>query len=294
MSEAECLCSADTWNDQSGVNGSLYCAAVPLGGWAPEGDTRMFALADHWRPDGEYPEFFPCTVGMCKREEPLENATTPIGHSCRPGHTGHLCAVCIEHWSYQGAYCGSCDPAQSYQNWSAAKRGGLVFIGLAIILVAVYFIFFLPLSPRLDDFLRNLISPATTKLEKMLGDVAKSARPASAGGVRPASAKAAGKREERKSHAQGARFQIPQTHDDRGADSSFASPAPRLRVHRRSRILVFLDLIQEPIRIVITFWCALAAACCALVLTRTRVQANHQLVQRQPVCSVAFGACLRS
>ena len=256
VSEAECLCSADAWNDGAGVNGSVHCAAVPIGGWAPEADTRMYALANYWRPNGEYPQFYQCTTGMCNREVPNVNVSMPVGHACRNGHTGHLCAVCVDSWSYQGAYCSSCDPAQAYQNWTGAKRGGVVFIGLGIVLVFLYFIFFLPLSPRLDDFLRGLISPATAKLEKMLGDVAKSARPASAGGARPMSAKVAAQRQaQRSSHSKGAHFHMPHAdHDDRRVESSFTSPAPRLRVQRRSRILVFLDLIQEPIRIVVTFW----------------------------------------
>ena len=258
MSKAECLCSVDTWDDGAGLNGSVHCAAVPVGGWAPQADTRMYALANYWRPNGEYPQFYQCTTGMCNREEPnvntsMSNVSLPVGHACRTGHTGHLCAVCHEQWSYQGAYCASCDPSQAYKNWTGAKRGGVVFIGLGIVLVFLYFIFFLPLSPRLDNFLRGLISPATAKLEKMLGDVAKSARPASAG-ARPMSAKAAAQRQARRS-SKGAHFHMPQSdHDDRRHESSFTSPAPRLRVHRRSRILVFIDLIQEPIRIVVTFW----------------------------------------
>jgi hypothetical protein len=94
---------AEHFNDKSGVNSSFSCAAVPVGGWAPQADSRLFALESYWRPDASYSHFFKCTNGMCLREQPADanaNNATQIGYKCRNGHTvrslhtRHLRVVC--------------------------------------------------------------------------------------------------------------------------------------------------------------------------------------------------------
>ncbi len=93
-SETDCLCAAGHFNDRSGPNGSFACAPVPEGGWAPQADSRLFALAGWWRESPTASHFFSCAQGMCMREEvPTDANTTRLGYKCREGHTGHLCAV---------------------------------------------------------------------------------------------------------------------------------------------------------------------------------------------------------
>jgi hypothetical protein len=63
---------------------------VPKGGWAPQADSRLFALKDFWRPGPHYTTFYPCSSGMCQREEPAANGTEQLGYKCRDGHTVRL------------------------------------------------------------------------------------------------------------------------------------------------------------------------------------------------------------
>jgi hypothetical protein len=103
-SAAECLCALNTFNDRSGVNNSFSCAAVPEGGWAPQADSRLFALVNYWRPDANVTEFWPCSAGNCLREQLPDNGTQQVGYHCRHGHTGHLCSVCEGGWAYQARF----------------------------------------------------------------------------------------------------------------------------------------------------------------------------------------------
>jgi hypothetical protein len=51
-SAAGCMCGTGSFTDHRGsTNGSFTCSAVPSGGWSPQGDPRLFSLADYWRPN---------------------------------------------------------------------------------------------------------------------------------------------------------------------------------------------------------------------------------------------------
>lgn len=136
--------------------------------------------------------------------------------------------------------------------------------------------FFLPLSPKTERLLQRWSAPATQRIEQFLGNVAQAARaktgrPLSAGG-RPGSA---GRRSERISARKSAgaaddgneglartsRIVRRSSHtlklpagDGPAAPGDGSYVAPRIRVPRPSRLMVFLRAIQEPLRIVVTFW----------------------------------------
>jgi hypothetical protein len=230
----------DYFNDRSGAtNATFSCRHVPEGGWAPQADSRLFALAGYWRPSPEYVEFFPCASGMCLREEAVGNDTqtgsgndtqlgcgTRAGHKpfqricsgrpahpralrgrqddilharandvlcvfvrrykCRTGHTGHLCAVCEPSYAYQGIYCAQCAPGQRFSEWSPAKRGGIIFIFLFLLLVAIFMLFFTPLFPRVEALLALAVQPVAERMEAALGTMTRArspthSRPTSAG-----------------------------------------------------------------------------------------------------------------
>ncbi len=97
----DCLCGGDAYGDRTGGNGTFVCKAVPLGGWARQGDTRLLAAEGFWRPNGQYASFFACADGFCTEEQPTEDDAALTGYACRPGHSGHLCAVCQPGWAYQ-------------------------------------------------------------------------------------------------------------------------------------------------------------------------------------------------
>jgi hypothetical protein len=187
-SAADCLCAADHFNDRGGGNDSFSCAAVPRGGWAPQADSRLFALKNFWRPGPLYTSFFPCSSGMCLREEPVENSTQ-LGYKCREGHTGHLCAVCADSWAYQGVFCEQCHAIDKYDNWPAAKKGGLIFIGLAMLCTVIFMLFFLPLFPGVEAAISSAVAPTMQRMERALGSVAAAVRPQSSSASRPGSAR---------------------------------------------------------------------------------------------------------
>jgi hypothetical protein len=226
-SAKDCLCAAGSFNDQHGENSSFSCATVPEGGWAPQADSRLFALANYWRPDPSYTRFYACTTGMCQREEPALKGTAQLGYNCREGHTvraavggarergrdvsrvavlcsqlpgvlvtpcaqGHLCAVCADGYAYQGIYCSKCDITHRYSAWSASKKGGLVFVGLFLICFFTFVVFLLPLFPRTEVFIETMTMPVVEQLETMLGNMANAARRVQSS--RPQSAAAGGGR----------------------------------------------------------------------------------------------------
>ncbi len=302
-SAAECLCDENTFNAGGSGNSSFSCAAVPEGGWAPRADSRLFALKDFWRPSPNYTDFYMCSASMCLREELPANGSVQLGQSCRVGHTGHLCAVCLDvrpaccglvrlafkrlppaltplpcfprtqNWAYQGTVCSECEPGSRYSEWGAARQGGIWFVSFFLLSAAVAVLFFLPLCPRVEAWLQSLIAPAMHKVDFMLSTMAQAARPMSAA-LRPQSAA---------KRAQAAPFRPSQPGTDAepgGASSLLASktrairrsshtirippgdaPAPpmaaplhRIRVQRPGRLRVALDLVAEPLRIVVTFW----------------------------------------
>jgi hypothetical protein len=191
-SAKDCLCAVNTFNDLSAANASFACAAVPDGGWAPQADSRLFALDGFWRPHANASRFFRCSAGMCLREEPLPPPAAQRGFKCRAGHTGHLCAVCDEGYAMQGIYCGQCAPGQRFDEWSAARKGGLLFVGIFLLLAAVFLLFFLPLCPRCEAALEAAMQPAVERMERALGTITGGSRapsrPGTAPGSRPGSA----------------------------------------------------------------------------------------------------------
>jgi hypothetical protein len=183
-SSKDCLCAINTFNDLSAVNASFACAAVPEGGWAPQADSRLFALEGYWRPSANTSTFFRCSTGMCLREEPLPAPAVQLGYKCRAGHMGHLCAVCDSGYAMQGIYCGQCEAGQRFDEWSAARKGGMIFVGLFLLLSVIFVLFLLPLSPRCEAWLEAALQPAVQSMERALGTMTAGARANS----RPASA----------------------------------------------------------------------------------------------------------
>ncbi len=246
-SDAECLCSAGTFNDRSGVNGTFSCAPAPTGGWAPDADSRLFTLEGYWRPDANHTEFFPCASGNCLREQPPADGEPQQGYACRDGHQGHLCAVCIRDYAYQGTYCTQCDASSIFREWSLAKKSGLIFTGLLLFLVSGFLFFGLPLCPGIEAWLKRLWQPAVDRAEAALESLVHTARPASAGvglngTLRPGSAaRRPGSSGRPRSAAQ---FDAAKA----------ASPQVRRRIKRGSRLDALFDVLAEPIRIIVSFW----------------------------------------
>jgi hypothetical protein len=264
-SSTECLCAENYFADYeaaaaSGANATFTCSRVPVGGWAPQADSRLFSLEGHWRPDAAHTKFYVCTSGLCLKEEPdpSGNRSAPQrGHACRAGHGGHLCAVCAPGYSYQGTFCSQCEAGSGYAEWSAVKKGGLIFVGALLLLITLFLLFCLPLCPRVEAGLHAAVQPVVRHLDVALGTL--TARPRSA--ARPRSSGVAGgadARRRRSSTDSQLHSLVPRAASD--DEAAVPSPMPRQRAHRErtSKIVALLDLIAEPLRSA----CA-CAACCA-------------------------------
>ena len=242
-SELYCLCALNFFNDRSGSNSSFSCAPVPLGGWAPQADSRLFALDNFWRPDAKHTTFFECTTGLCLKEEPPSNTTAvQLGHRCRTGHTGHLCAVCEDNWAYRSTYCEKCKAGQQWTEWSSGQRLVLSLLVAGLICAGAFILFLLPLFPNTESMLSQAVAPAVERMEEILGNVAAATRPLSAAGSRPTSAA-----RRRLSVTRRARMSMTQGHGNE-AGGKFAV------LQRATRVEVFLETVKEPIRIIISFW----------------------------------------
>lgn len=240
-SEKACLCAADHFNDRGGANGTFECAPVPPGGWAPQADSRLFALENFWRPSADHTTFYECSMGNCKRELPMSENVTQLGYNCRDGHTGHLCAVCVEGFAYQGVHCSRCAPGSKFSEWNAAKRSGLIFIGVALLLLAVFLLFFLPLCPRVEALLQAMLRPAAERMEAMLSSIAQASaaeRPTSATRRPTSAAKRAAQLLESKTPEarRAALAREAQQSDDSRLSASSTNLRPSQAGHRRSHI----------------------------------------------------------
>lgn len=172
-SQAACLCAQDYFGAIASGNaseGSFSCAPVPNGGWAPQADSRLYALAGWWRPSAAFTTFWPCSSGLCLRELP-QNVTPQLGYNCRAGHVGHLCAVCEIGWAYQGNYCVKCKPGTTYPEWSLAKQRGIVVSCVLVTLAVAYLIIFLPLCPETEAWLERTLTPISAWFESVLGSL---------------------------------------------------------------------------------------------------------------------------
>jgi hypothetical protein len=101
---------------------------------------------------------------------------------------GHLCAVCADGYAYQGIYCKQCQDGQRFQDWPVAQRAGMILVGIALLLLLLFVLFFLPLCPRVEELLDELLQPAVESMERALGTMTAATRPRPSGPSRPMSA----------------------------------------------------------------------------------------------------------
>lgn len=89
------------------------CKACPRGARCA-GDA-IIANANFWRQSRNEERLYRCRSGYCNAEEQLvagDDVEPEADAVCRVGHTGVLCASCVEGYSLQGAYCERCNPSR--------------------------------------------------------------------------------------------------------------------------------------------------------------------------------------
>jgi len=135
------------------------CATCPQGGVCTIG--LVGAAKGYWRESTSSDVFYRCRENRCVEEaliEPLSSSapgrrllSANTTDNCVPGAAGPLCAVCQPRFSMQSGACAPCDPAQAFSAWSVGRQSGLIvgcgFFGV----VAIAFVFLLPLLPLLES-----------------------------------------------------------------------------------------------------------------------------------------------
>jgi hypothetical protein len=89
------------------------CKACPRGARCT-GDA-IIANAGFWRQSRQEERLYRCRSGYCNAEQELvagDDAEPEANAVCRVGHTGVLCASCVEGYALQGAYCERCKPSR--------------------------------------------------------------------------------------------------------------------------------------------------------------------------------------
>ena len=183
-SVAFCNCPANSYRtplsdvtDPTAVN----CSPCPNGANCPgEGDNRAYASAGNWRDYSvDAVVFYGCNAGY---EVPLPLVTYSVNRlggdsslvttsadagstlcgelhtpgacvsplrasSCRQGHTGPLCALCIPGWAIQNNYCAPCSSSQAIVAWGVGPQVVAAVLGGGFVLAVICFFVWMPLLP---------------------------------------------------------------------------------------------------------------------------------------------------
>ena len=96
--------------------------------------------------------FYDCRQGLCLAMDPewqSQNLSAPQPR-CHEGHTGPVCELCEDGFSYQGQFCAPCEPADAFDAWSQGRRVALGIMVTLAAVVGVTFLFLWPLLPNLQ------------------------------------------------------------------------------------------------------------------------------------------------
>jgi hypothetical protein len=168
-----CSCGYGYYASYSnGDNTSFACLSCPEGAKC-DGATVPLALPDFWHLPGERTAFYACYAGLCEAES-AASAAAAGASSCRLGHTGILCGVCADGFSYQGDFCAACAPEDAFDRWARAKAIGVSFASILLFLVASLAYLLFPLLPpqeaaRISDALEHSLQRMQTLLRHPSG-----------------------------------------------------------------------------------------------------------------------------
>ena len=157
-----CIC-AEGFYDAASDAGAPSCQACPRGGACTAGG--LLANEGFWREFPGETTFHRCREGFClaeaahgasaparKRHVLAQAAPAAVSTTgnCAPGHTGVLCAVCLEGYTFQGGFCKPCPPEDEFGNWSRGQQAGVLAGCFAFAATFFAFAFFQPISPPVE------------------------------------------------------------------------------------------------------------------------------------------------
>jgi hypothetical protein len=131
-------------------------------------------------------------------------------------------------------------------------RGGILFSGLLCVFLLTFFLFFVPLCPRLEEALERAWKPAAARIEAVL--VAIAPRRSVFGGAASRPTTAARRLSSQPRPTSALRRRSSARLGAGGVDAHAPSPVARRRARPQSKMSALADVLAEPIRIVISFW----------------------------------------
>eukprot|EP00854_Cymbomonas_tetramitiformis_P001442 gene1442-2063_t len=173
-----CICKSGYFLSVEDGESAGTCMPCTDGGRCP-GDNIMYAYENNWREDLTQDEFYTCQNELCLAQteenvmlsvadEPLSNnakANSIAGGTCKQGHEGPLCSVCLEGWAYQGEFCEECAESSKAENWEAWQFA--VLIALCIIFHVILHIIFL-WWPFMGRIVKNRANRAYSYAERRM------------------------------------------------------------------------------------------------------------------------------
>ena len=168
-----CVCLEGYYDASLGANSSApACASCVDGGVCVGG--VLLAQEGWWRETPTDAIFLKCREGYCLPEEAASlagvTAAGPGGGGgampgrhlrqlsgaashCADGHSGVLCAVCLDGYTMQGGFCKPCHVGDDWASWSRAAKGVTIALFIPAGLLVLALVVLLPLLPAVEHFM---------------------------------------------------------------------------------------------------------------------------------------------
>ena len=168
-----CLCSEGYYDATRGASDGPDCVACAEGGACVGGE--LLAQEGYWRETPGDDIFLKCREGYCLPEEAATAApagrrlqqinSTQQTSNCADGHSGTLCAICLDGYTMQGGFCQPCGAGDDWAHWSKASRGVIIAFFVPAGLLLITLLLLLPLLPSWE----RLMWRVTTALAGVAG-----------------------------------------------------------------------------------------------------------------------------
>ena len=152
----QCVCGDGYFDAALGASpSSPVCTACVDGGECVGG--VLLAQEGWWRETPTDAVFLKCREGYCLQESASASAATTGRRlrqtqqgNCADGHSGTLCAVCLDGYTMQGGFCQPCGEGDDWKHWSRASKAITIafFVPAGMLLLALLLL--LPLLPAVE------------------------------------------------------------------------------------------------------------------------------------------------
>ena len=170
-----CVCASGYYDATRGGADGPECTPCVDGGACVAG--ALLAQEGYWRESPTDAIFLKCREGYCLPEEAAAPGAvsgrrlrqSQGSANCAEGHSGTLCAVCLDGYTMQGGFCKACSAGDSWAHWSRASKGVIIafFVPVGLLLIALLLL--LPLLPGWERALWRVTTGIAAAAETLLG-----------------------------------------------------------------------------------------------------------------------------